>query len=203
MCAHHFLLFLPLDLPAEAFFPDDFLGVAAFLAIGLVFFSAFLAAAFLGLAALGLAALTALGLAALAALAGFAAFAGLAGDAAGAGGATTGAGAGAGAGAAGAGVLALGVGLVLVGLAALALGVCLDYVIMMSYSRSLSCFCHFNDYRGRSIFSSFIIPKNTKCNLIGYIKGGSDWWAGRCLWVFLLRIWLVGETGVLPFGCVF
>lgn len=173
--------FLALVLVAlGAFLAGAFLA-GAFLAIFLVFFSAFLTT-FLGLAALttlGLEAFTALGLTAF----GLLAFTGLAGEATGAGEAATGAGAGAGAtGAAGAGV-ALVAGLALVGLAGLDLGVCLDYVISECYSRPLCGFGHFNDYRWQMLFSSFIIRKNTKCNLIGYIWRRADGWALRgCAW---------------------
>ena len=163
---NHFLLDLAAFLAGAAFFAAFFAG--AFLTIFLVF-SAFLAT-FLGLAALGLAlaALTLGAFAGLTALAGvlaLAAFAGLAGEA-GAGGATTGAGVATG--------VALAGALALVALVALGLTGVLDYVIMMSYSRSLCCFGHCINYKGHLLFFSFIIPKNTKCNLIGYIKGGLD-----------------------------
>lgn len=170
--------FLALALGALAGFLAGAFLAGAFLAIFLVFFSAFLAT-FLGLATLatlGLEAFTALGLTAF----GLLAFAGFAGEATGAGEAATGAGAGAGA--TGAGV-ALGAGLALGALAGLDLGVCLDYVISECYSRPLCGFGHFNDYRWQMLFSSFIIRKNTKCNLIGYIWRRADGWALRgCAW---------------------
>lgn len=140
---NHFLLDLAAFLAGAAFFAAFFAG--AFLTIFLVF-SAFLAT-FLGLAALGLAlaALTLGAFAGLTALAGvlaLAAFAGLAGEA----GAATTAGAGGATGVALAGALAL------VALVALGLTGVLDYVIMMSYSRSLCCFGHCINYKGHLLF---------------------------------------------------